>query len=95
MTSTKHQRAQAEKCANMCDKYAKGLETVISMLELVAPFGLYNKLPDDFKLNQKKSIQTIIRDLQSMIDDANHIVIENRSYIEGLLSEKNSQLEEK
>lgn len=95
MPSIKHQIAQADKCVNMCEKYSKGLKAVISILELVTPFGLYNKLPDDFKLDQKKSVQTIVRDLRSMIDEANHIVIENRSYIEGLLSEKNNQLEEK
>lgn len=94
VTVSKHQIAQADKCANMCEKYSKGLETVISMLELVAPFGLYNKLPDEFKLDQKKSIQTIIRDLRSMVDQSNDIVLKKRLCVEELSNERTRQLEE-
>lgn len=68
--SDRRKVADARECVNRLDKYVKGLDAIIKMCELVAPFGTYRKLPANFQAEHGKDMRTIISDLIAMKRDA-------------------------
>lgn len=74
ITVSKLQIAQAKECAHRAERYAKGLDAIIKMCEVVLPISQYTQLPDDFKLAQKKDMGVIMKDLMSMLHDTKTLI---------------------
>jgi len=94
ITVSKLQIAQAKQCTSKCEKYSQGLSAIVSLCELVLPFSQYNKLPDEFRLEQKSSVQTIIRDLKSMIKETQDMADKKRIRSQDLANKRAEELKE-
>lgn len=91
-TVSKLQIAQAKECGQRVDRYAKGLETIISLCELIKPLAQYNKLPEDFKITHKKDMKAIILDLKAMKDDACALAENKWNRMKELEAKRDTQL---
>lgn len=94
VTVSKLQIAQAKLCAEKCEKYSDGLVAIITMCNLMLPLSQYSKLPDEFRLSQKKSMETILRDLQSMARESKDMANTKLAKSFELEKKREQQLEE-
>lgn len=85
--------AQAEQCVAKLEQYINGLDAISKMLEVVIPFSQYDKQPDDFKIDQKQSIHTIVGDLKSMRAEAWDLVSSKRDKVKNLYLNREKNME--
>ncbi len=95
VTVSKLQIAQAKECSARADRYRKGIDAIISMCEVVLSMSQYNKLPDDFKTDQKNAMRTIVCDLKLMYDEAFNLSLNKQRRASELEDKRAKQLEEK
>lgn len=95
VTVSKLQIAQAKECSRRADRYAKGIEAIIDMCEIVLPISQYNKMPDEFKSIHKRDMNTVIQDLRAMCEDACWLSLCKKQRATELEDERAKQLEEK
>ena len=93
VTVSKLQIANAKECVVRLEKYDKALKIIEDLLELARPMGQYNKFPDEFKHEQKKSIDVILRDLKSMRAEAEELASNKADKAYELAEERARQVE--
>lgn len=70
VTVSKMQIQLAKNCVDRLDKYVRMLDMTIELLGFAKAEALYNQLPDTFKSDHKRDIETILFDLKSLKRDA-------------------------
>lgn len=70
VTVSKAQIQLAKNCVGRLDKYVRMLDIAIEFLGFAKAEALYNQLPDSFKCDHKRGIETILYDLKSLKRDA-------------------------
>lgn len=94
VTVSKLQIAQAEECVARMDKYVKHLNVILTLCELAKPHAAYNQLPEDFKINQKKSLEVIAKDIKSMMSEASEVALNKAEKAVELRKKREAQLNE-
>ena len=92
VTVNKHQIQLAKNCVGRLDKYVRMLDIVIELLGFAKAEALYNQLPDSFKCDHKRDIDTILFDLKSLKKDAQEMADIESDKAKELADERARQL---
>lgn len=92
VTVSKLQIQQAKNCVERLDKYTRLLDCVIEILNFAKSEASYNQLPDNFKSEHRKDIDTCVFDLKSLKSDAQEMALLKSEKAEELLQKRQEQL---
>ena len=94
VTVSKAQIQFAKNCVGKLDKYVRMLDMAIELLGFARTEALYNQLPDSFKCDHKRDIDTILFDLKSLKKDAQEMADIESEKARELTDERVKQLEQ-
>lgn len=92
VTVSKAQIQLAKNCVVRLDKYVRMLDMAIELLGFAKAEALYNQLPDSFKWDHKRDIETILFDLKSLKRDAQEMAELKSEKAKELTDERARQL---
>lgn len=92
VTVSKLQIAQAKECVVRADKYSAMLRAILELCQIALPLATDKRFPDDFQITQKRSWETIIRDLKSMSAETADMALYKAEKAEELTRTRDKQL---
>ena len=92
VTVSKLQIQQAKNCVERLDKYTRLLDCAIEILNFAKSEASYKRLPENFKSDHRKSIDTCVFDLKSLKNDAQEMALLKTEKAEFLLRKRQEQL---
>lgn len=93
VTVSKAQIQLTKNCVGRLDKYVRMLDMASELLGFAKAEASYNQLPDSFKCDHKRDIETILFDLKSLKRDAQEMAEIKSEKAKELTDKRTRQLE--
>ena len=94
VTVTKLQIAQTKECVVRLDKYVRMIDIATELLMFAKHESQYNRLPERYKMEQRKDIEVVINDLKSMKAEAQSLALLKAEKATELKAKREKELEQ-